>query len=139
MIPVECGDGREHWRLEVVAVRNHPAGDKMSVASSGDQAVERVRCGWRGEGGWVGRSLGLWCPLIGSSSVCPAPGSAQEVGSSTSTVRTPVWSEVNLSKNLAKSLAWRSCSGNVCFSDFERIVPKKQRSEREVGDSEGGH
>lgn len=45
MIPVECGDGMEHWRSEVVAARNHP-GDKMSVASLGDQAVERVRCGW---------------------------------------------------------------------------------------------
>lgn len=87
-----------------------------------------------GRGG--GRSLSAefcqWCPLIGSSSVCPAPGSAQEVGSTTFTVRTPVWSEVKLSKNLAKSLAWRSCSANVCFSDFERLVPKKQMSERKV-------
>lgn len=53
MIPVECGDGMEHWRLEVVAVRNHP-GDKMSVASLGDQAVERVRCGCWWWGGVVG-------------------------------------------------------------------------------------
>lgn len=85
----------------------------------------------RGRGG--GRSLSAelcqWCPLIGSSS---APGSAQEVGSTTFTVRTPVWSEVKLSKNLAKSLAWRSCSANVCFGDFERTVSKKQMSERKV-------
>lgn len=44
----------------------------------------------------------LWCPPIGSSSVCPALGSAQEVGSTTFTVRTLVWTEVYLSQESSK-------------------------------------
>lgn len=47
MIPVECGDGMEHRKLEDGPVRNH-RGDKMSAACSGEEADEIVRCwGWR--------------------------------------------------------------------------------------------